>query len=261
MPIRIQAILLSLAQAALTLAVTVPLSTQAPTGAFVVTPALVSFSIEQDRWTDWAGLNERNEFLFNTLDNIVQITGEPPDIRIGANSQDHTNFNKDLEVPQVVFLPPTTIAPYPEATQIVVGDAYYRTARFLPPNTHVSWGVNFGQNNLTAAFLEAKSIAEAFASPEITDAGIKLDFIEIGNEGNLFSKIGFRPTNYTVAEYTTEWTDFASNISDVAGITPTSHTKFLAGGFSSSGPADGFTAQTIFENGILDSEPGSLITT
>ncbi|KAK1234977.1 hypothetical protein PQX77_001811 [Marasmius sp. AFHP31] len=223
--------------------------------------ALISFSIEQDRWTDWAGLNERNEFLFNTLDNVVQITGEPPDIRIGANSQDHTNFNKDLETPQLVFPPPTTTVPYPEATQIVVGEAYYKTARFLPPNTHVSWGVNFGQNNLTAAFLQAKSIAEAFASPEITDAGIKLDFIEIGNEGNLFSKIGFRPTNYTVAEYTPEWTEFARNISEVAGITPTSHTKFLAGGFSSSGPADGFTAQTIFDNGILDSEPGSLITT
>ncbi|KAK1234974.1 hypothetical protein PQX77_001808 [Marasmius sp. AFHP31] len=262
MPVPLHAFVLPLAQTALTFAVTVPLSVRPPAGAFVVSPSLVSFSIEQDRWTDWVGLNERNEFLFNTLDNLVQITGEPPHMRIGANSQDHTNFNKDLETPQLVFPPPTTTVPYPEATQIVVGDAYYKTARFLPPNTHVSWGVNFGQNNLTAAVLEARSISEAFASPEITDAGIKLDFIEIGNEGDLFRNNGFRSPNFTVAEYTTEWIDFAQNVSAAAGITSTSFTKFLAGGFAGSSHSDdGFSPQGLFANDILDSEPGSLITT
>ncbi|KAJ8073455.1 hypothetical protein PM082_011731 [Marasmius tenuissimus] len=261
MPVPLHAFVLPLAQTALTFAVTVPLSIQPPAGAFVVSSSLISFSIEQDRWTDWAGLNERNEFLFNTLDNLVQITGEPPRMRIGADSQDHTNFNKDLEIPQLVFPPPTTTIPYPEATQIVVGDAYYKTARFLPPNTHVSWGVNFGQKNLTATVLEARSIAEAFASPEISDAGIKLDFIEIGNEADLFSRNGFRPPNFTIAEYTTEWIDFAQNVSDTAGINSTSYTKFLAGGFTDDASARNFTPQSLFDNGILESEPGSQITT
>ncbi|KAJ8073456.1 hypothetical protein PM082_011732 [Marasmius tenuissimus] len=261
MPSYLHVLLLPLAQMAVTIAVTVPLSLQPPAGAFVVSPSLISFSIEQDRWTDWAGLDSRNEFLYNTLDNLFQIAGEPPHMRIGADSQDHTNFNKDVETPQLVFPPPTTLVPYPEATQIVVGDAYYKTAGFLPSNTHVSWGVNLGQNNLTAAVLQAKSISEAFSSPEIKDAGIKLDFIEIGNEADIFAMNGFRSPNYTVAEYTDEWTKFAQNVSVAAGITPASFTKFLGGGFSFLGPDIGFTAQSLLDNDILDSEPGSLITT
>ncbi|KAG7092121.1 hypothetical protein E1B28_008495 [Marasmius oreades] len=117
------------------LAVTVNLSNNVPGGTFVVSPSLFSLSIEQDRWTDWVGLNSRNEFFFNTLDNLVRITGEPPRLRIGADSEDHTSFNGALVTPQAAFPPPTTTVPYPEASSVVVGDAYYRTARFLPPST------------------------------------------------------------------------------------------------------------------------------
>ncbi|KAL0567773.1 hypothetical protein V5O48_014223 [Marasmius crinis-equi] len=251
-----------IAPIASTFAVSVPLSTDAPAGAFVASPSLISFSIEQDRWTDWVGLDSRNEFLFNVLDNLVQITGEPPQFRIGADSEDHTNFNAAIETPQLAFPPPTTTVPYPEATQIIVGDTYYRAARFLPPNTHVTWGVNLGQNNLTAAVLEAQAIAQAFDSPEITDAGIKLDQIEIGNEADLFRNNGFRPSNYTVADYVPEWTSFARNVSAAAGISSTSFTKFFAGGFAGSSHSDDdFSPQGVFANGILSSDPGSLITT
>jgi len=58
-----------------------------------LSPSLVSLSIEQDRWVDWAGASVKNSFIHNTLDNLKQLTGEPPWIRIGADSEDHTNFN------------------------------------------------------------------------------------------------------------------------------------------------------------------------
>lgn len=76
----------------------IALSTKAPSGAVAISPSFLSLSIEQDRWTDWVGTTSRNEFFFNTLDNLNQITGEPPHIRIGANSEDHTNFGSDVEV-------------------------------------------------------------------------------------------------------------------------------------------------------------------
>ena len=63
-----------------------------------VSQSLISFSIEQDRWTDWVGTTERNQFFFNTLDNLKQLTGEPPQIRIGGNSEDHTNFDQNVQV-------------------------------------------------------------------------------------------------------------------------------------------------------------------
>ena len=72
------------------------------------------------------------------------------------------------------------------------------------PDTHVIWGLNLGQNNLTATFLEAKSLVEAFASPAVKNAGITLDAIEIGNEANRYGINGARPTTYTPAQYVKE---------------------------------------------------------
>lgn len=69
-----------------------------PPGARHVSRSLISLSLEQDRWTDWAGTTQRNEFFFNTLDNIAQIAGESMQIRFGANSEDHTKYDPDGKV-------------------------------------------------------------------------------------------------------------------------------------------------------------------
>ncbi|TDL25597.1 glycoside hydrolase family 79 protein, partial [Rickenella mellea] len=228
-------------------------------------PSLVSFSIEQDRWTDWVGTTSSNTFFFNTLDNLRRLTGQPPGIRIGANSEDHTNFNPNVQFSQAIFPAFTAQTPYPEASSIVVGNQYYQIASHLPPGTHVTWGVNFGQNNLTAAFLEAQSIKNAFASSAVKNAGITLDFIEIGNEADLYAHAnnGARnPSTWSISEYTKEWTNFAKNVSVAAGITSSSHVKFLGGSFGFSGhSSSSFSPQGMFASGILNSPQGQLITT
>jgi hypothetical protein len=61
----------------------------------------------------------------------------------------------------------------------------------------VTWGLNLSQKNITAVFLEARSIVKAFSSSAIKHADIVLDSIEIGNEANLYPKNGARPTTYT----------------------------------------------------------------
>ena len=76
----------------------VPISLAPPSTASLVSQSLVSLSIEQDRWTDWVGTTARNDFFFNTLDNLQNLTGLPPQIRIGANSEDHTNFGDNVQV-------------------------------------------------------------------------------------------------------------------------------------------------------------------
>jgi hypothetical protein len=80
----------------LAIEVTIPLV--APPDAASVLGNLVSLSIEQDRWIDWAGTTEPNTFFNNVLDNLVQITKTPPFIRIGADSEDHTDFSYDIQV-------------------------------------------------------------------------------------------------------------------------------------------------------------------
>lgn len=221
-----------------------------------ISPSFVSFSIEQDRWTDWVGLTSRNQFFINTLENLQDLTGVPPQIRIGANSEDHTNFNPSAQTPQLIFPAPSTTVPYPEATNITVGNSFYASARFLPNNTHVIWGVNLGQDNITAAFLEAKAIIRAFHAPAIKSAGIVLDAIEIGNEADLYMNNGARPKTYTSAQYVKEWISFAANISAANAPGPLYWGAAFAG---SSHSTSGFSPQAIFNEGILSSTPGQSI--
>ncbi|KAG5219956.1 glycoside hydrolase family protein [Salix suchowensis] len=184
--------LLALAHLALALTVTIP--TVAPSGAPVISPSLISLSLEQDRWTDWSGTTSRNEFFFNTLDNLKQITGQPPHIRIGANSEDHTDFNSNVQFAQDIFPAASVTIPYPEATNITVGNSYYLTARLIRIRLH-------------------------------------------------------------------RWIRFAINVSAAAGISATSHTKFIGASFAGSSHNAGFSPQAIFSAGILDSAPGKLMST
>ena len=83
-----------------TLTISIPLS--APTSSVPLDPALLSFSLEQDRWPEWVAsgpnFSSPNTFFLNALDNLSQRTGQTPWIRIGANSEDHTNFNDRVDV-------------------------------------------------------------------------------------------------------------------------------------------------------------------
>jgi hypothetical protein len=59
---------------------------------------LLGFSLEQDRWPDWAGTQSRNEFTHSALLNYARLTGKPPKIRVGANSEDHTVWSPTVTV-------------------------------------------------------------------------------------------------------------------------------------------------------------------
>jgi hypothetical protein len=259
-PIRLSVLVLTLAvlrSQAATLSSNLSFAIPPAYHAVPVSPSLVSLSIEQDRWTDWSGTTSINQFFYNVMWNVQNLTGVPPVVRIGANSEDHTNFNKDVRYAQDIFPDPNPTTPYPEATNITVGNGYYSTAKYLLPGTQVIWGVNLGENNLTAALLEAKAIFEAFSSPEIVQQGITLKYIEIGNEPDLYLNNGLRPSNYTVNQYVTEWTEFANKIFQEVQM---GQTQFLAGAFAESSHNLGsFSPQAIYNLGILDSTAGQKI--
>lgn len=78
------------------LVVSVPII--APSDSQPLVPTLLSFSIEQDRWPDWTGIDSRNEFTINALETLAQLTGQPPKIRVGANSEDKTTWSPTVTV-------------------------------------------------------------------------------------------------------------------------------------------------------------------
>lgn len=60
------------------------------------------------------------------------------------------------------------------------------------------------QSNLTAAYLETKALVQAFESSAVKDKGVTLNFIEIGNEPDLYSKHGARESCWDVSDYVNE---------------------------------------------------------
>lgn len=78
--------------------VDISISQSQPETAVLVSQSFMSLSIEGDRWPDWMGSTSRNDFFFNALDNLQQLTGVPPQIRIGANSADNTDFGGNAQV-------------------------------------------------------------------------------------------------------------------------------------------------------------------
>ena len=79
-------------------AVNVSVPVTPPDSSQPLSSTLISFSLEQDRWPDWVGIDSRNEFTFNALDNYAKLTGKPSKIRVGADSEDHTTWSPTVTV-------------------------------------------------------------------------------------------------------------------------------------------------------------------
>lgn len=78
--------------------VSVVLPAHAPPSAHALASTLLSFSIEQDRWPDWAGTDARNAFTHSALATYANLTGRPPKLRVGADSEDRTVWAPSITV-------------------------------------------------------------------------------------------------------------------------------------------------------------------
>ncbi|KAI1792639.1 hypothetical protein LXA43DRAFT_330161 [Ganoderma leucocontextum] len=239
-------------------ALNVAVPTSLPSHAQPLSQTLVSFSIEQDRWPDWTGVDARNNFTYAALSNYAELTGKPPGIRVGANSVDHTFWSPTETMNEDVFPTPNVITPYPEATHIVVGNDYYKLSRYLPQGTHMVWGINLGANNATNAINMAKAIAGSFSDPAVQAAGVVLERVEVGNEPDLYKHNGLRPHNYTVKQYVAEWETSAAAVVAAMGMGKKNGRVTIQGGAFAN---QGFTPREIFDLGILDSVGGKAIST
>lgn len=238
-------------------AVNVSLPITPPSGSEPLSRTLVSLSIEQDTWPDWSGTKTRNEFTYDALSRLGDLTGQPPKLRVGADSEDRTVWSPTATINEDVFPAWNTITPYPEAINVTVGDLYYQLSKFLPRGTHMTWGVNFGYDNVTNAVNMAKAIMRAFRTSAVKESGVVLDLIEVGNEADLYSGNGHRPANYTVEDYVPDWESIAGPVVEAAGI------KGKDGPVTIQGAAfagTSFSPSDIYDLGILESAPGKAIT-
>jgi hypothetical protein len=85
--------------------ITVPLT--APSTANAIPADYVAFSVELDGWLQWVGKDARNQFFFNALENLREMTGVPPRIRVGGRSGDIALYSQTVDVSRTLrFLDP-----------------------------------------------------------------------------------------------------------------------------------------------------------
>ncbi|KAI1490471.1 hypothetical protein F5X96DRAFT_679062 [Biscogniauxia mediterranea] len=198
------ALLLALARTALTSTISFTVSPTAES-LEVGRPqeGFVSYSIEFSSFPDFAGNKSHpNEFSNNLLDNIGNLTGTKPYIRVGGNTQDFAIYNPNLTVALNGTYNLTRSADYP--TTIEIGPSFFESYTTWP-DVKFSHGFNLGGNNDSRRWdtlLQTVPLACKALGRE------RLYAWEYGNEPDLYSTNALAPVRsleWNESDYVAEW--------------------------------------------------------
>jgi hypothetical protein len=141
-----------------------------------------------------------NTFSNNLLDNIAQLQGIKPYIRVGGNTQDFVIYNPDLPVGFKGVINESRSPDYP--SYIEIGDKFFES--FLTwPDTKFSFGLNFGGNNDSRAYSSTLKIAPLLCK---TLGVSRFWGLEYGNEADQYASRSYvRKGNWNESEYVAEW--------------------------------------------------------
>ncbi len=142
------------------------------------------------------------------LNNIADITGNKPNIRVGGNTQDYAIYNSSLDVAIYGIIDPKRSPDYP--TTVWIGPSYFES--YLTwPGCKYSHGLNLA----LGANLSAKWQPQGWDTLEDTVPLLckalrddRLYSWEYGNEPDLYaisSQGPVRPPSWNVTEYVRQW--------------------------------------------------------
>ena len=182
----------------------------APSGAGVPLEAFVSFSIEFSSFPDFAGnTSHPNVFSNNLLNNIGNLTGTKPYIRVGGNTQDYAIFNSSLLSLATIGIFNDSISPdYP--TTLTFGPKFFQSYHTWP-DVKFTHGFNLGRNSTAARHALIESVPYACKALE----GGRLLHWELGNEPDLYSTSSqgaVRPPNWNEKWYVHQWLHWSRKI-------------------------------------------------
>ncbi|KAH9215802.1 hypothetical protein DL95DRAFT_499780 [Leptodontidium sp. 2 PMI_412] len=243
--------------------ITLQLPTRIPAWTEPLSPQLAGFSIEMDRWLDFAGeeIGKPNEYFNQLLKNLGERTGHMPCLRVGANSQDRGSIDLSVSVLKSDFPPPTVNVPNPEATRVSIGRDFYALSGNLPAGTSFMWGLNLRSLNKTETVAQARLLADTFQGSRANlTKNVKLVNVEIGNEPDFYGPTRFGVQgpygpSWNVANYSATWIEFAEAVSqEIKFGNSESHSRqptFSTGAFTGfMGPE--WAPQGMLQAGILD---------
>ncbi|KAF1828565.1 glycoside hydrolase family 79 protein [Decorospora gaudefroyi] len=226
--------------------------TDVPSEASDIVPHdFASFSWPAHWFADFAGnASHPNRFSMDILDLLAAKSGARPFIRVGGTSTDRVWFNASQEVNAINDFSASGSL----TSNIGIPDWVYIGPSFFEgflnfPNTPWSWQINMGKTYGQAGGLENAMEVARRVMHAVQD---RLESFEIGNEPDIFWLVKHRPRNYTMAEYISEWNQYADAASESVlkgnqyGL---EETRFFQG-LTTTGDNEGWTAQDALEGGL-----------
>ncbi|VUC34739.1 unnamed protein product [Clonostachys rosea] len=158
---------------------------------------VVGYSIEPTWLDDYL----QTQLATVLLENISNVTGKPPPIRIGGNTADQTYLRPDQNVTSVA-IPAKWGAKFFNIT----AGWYHTWSNYFPTGTDLVYTLNFGNNQS----LWANAVAQAEAAH--VAFGPSLKFFELGNEIDHYAGKRWRPYSYNVSQYIPQWRNLSKQI-------------------------------------------------
>lgn len=188
----------------------------------VVSPSFAGFGIESSNLFSFTGGKSTNTLSVNLLSNLANLTGTPPHLRIGGNTQDYILYN-DSYNGYTVATNPDPIGQGSNPTDLFyIGPKFFEALSRFPANTPITYG-------LSLAYSGSDYVDQITAMAKAAYTGISnlnLVSFEVGNEPDLYLENGFRSGTWGGSVYTEQWLErVAAVYSDVlepAGVTNSS---------------------------------------
>lgn len=137
------------------------------------------------------------------MQNIGDLTGARPLIRVGGNTQDYALYNASLKEALVGVYNDSRSADYP--TTITIGPSFFESYQTWP-DTKFSHGFNLGLGGNNSAGWETLVETAPLACKALGDD--KLYWWEYGNEPDLYSTSSqgpVRPSTWNESTYVEQW--------------------------------------------------------
>ncbi|MCJ1391438.1 hypothetical protein MMC18_004302 [Xylographa bjoerkii] len=199
------------------------ISNIAPTTASQPVPeAFVSFAIDFGHFPDFAGnVSTPNFFSNNLLNNIGNLTGTKPYIRVGGTSADEALYNVSLQTTAVnrtaKYKPSTDLLPN-GVNIIEIGDVFFESYSTWP-DTKYTHAFNLGLAGISPAGWSSLLATVPIACKALGNG--KLLWWEYGNEPDLYSNLNpggpeqLRSGSWGDSEYVRQWQNGTRRIKSV----------------------------------------------
>ncbi|KAF1984509.1 glycoside hydrolase family 79 protein [Aulographum hederae CBS 113979] len=165
-----------------------------------VSKAFISYSIESSSFPYFTGnVTSPNAFSLTLLENIGNLTGTKPYIRVGGKPQDLAVYDGSQTAAMIETVDPATLS---------IGPSYFDSFKTWP-DTKFIYGFNLAKSTTNKA---QKQLLASVPKACQALGQSKLLYWELGNEPDLYKTSGARSSTWNEAKYAREWRTLASDI-------------------------------------------------